>query len=150
MGESDGYTVSALKPLTEPHCLEWFGKIYRGAATTVDAVFSPWGVNPDTSEMLSSKGKRRNVLLPISFLRLFRIGSIWQNGRLKGESDHRALEVFRLNIRDGDVKVVPAGAPLNDDGGRPVYPLPFASFIGNIADRSGIRPQGWLWPICRL
>jgi len=132
MGETDGYTVSALKSLTEPHRLEWFGKIYRGAATTVDAVFSPWGVNPDTGEMLSGKGKQRSIQLPIAFLRLFRIGSIWQNGSLSRKFDHQAREVFHLDIQEGSVKVAPAGAPLNDDSRAPVYPLPFASFTGHL------------------
>lgn len=111
-----------------PHRIEWFGQVYRGGASSLAVVFAPWGIDPESGEMLSNTVERKTVLVPLPFLRLFRIGDIWQNCRFTEQRDNQARETFHLAVQENSVQVMPAGAPLNADPRNPVYPLPFSTF----------------------
>lgn len=111
--------------------IDWFGQIFRGTASGVAVVLSRWRVDPDTGEVGSDPSARTSVIIPVAFLRMFRIGDIWERGRFTGRSDVRKKETFGLAIGPDSVKVRPAGAPLEGDLRWPVFPLPFAEFDGH-------------------
>jgi hypothetical protein len=116
---------------TGAYRIDWFGQIYRGTASGVAVVLSRWCVDPDTGEVGPDSSARTSVVIPVAFLRMFRIGDIWEHGRFTGRSDVRARETFGLTIGPDSVKVKPAGAPLDGDPRWPVFPLPFAEFDGH-------------------
>lgn len=126
-----GYYCTSLESLNGPHRVEWFGQIYLGTVTSVAVVFSPWGADPETGELHSSSNKRSTLLVPVSYLRLFRIGDIWDKCRYTGQRDNQTRETFCLDIQEDTVKVMPAGVPVDEDAPKPVFPLPFAVFAGH-------------------
>lgn len=124
--------ISALRHLgVRPHRIEWFGQIYRGTTANVAVVFSPWGMDSQTGEMQSDANKRVTALIPVAFVRLFRIGDIWESGRNTGCRDISTRETFHLELQEGTVMVMPAGVPLSDDPQNLEYPLPFSVFGGH-------------------
>lgn len=124
----NGEYFPALESLKGLQRIEWYGQVFRGTATSVALVFSPWGVDHDTGVMQSSSAERSTLLVPVPYLRLFRIGDIWEGGRFTGRRDVQTRETFHLDVHEGAVKVMPAGAPIHDDAGCTEYPLPFSLF----------------------
>lgn len=124
--------VSSLRQLgSVPHRIEWFGQVLRGTTTSVFVVFAPWQENSSTGEIQASKNQHVTLALPVAYLRLFRIGDIWQNGINTGFRDLVTRETFDLTIEEGTVEVRPAGLPLNANSDHPEYPLPFSAFGGH-------------------
>jgi len=124
--------ISAVKTLGDGlFRVEWLGQVLRGTVTSVSVVFAPWQINSDTGEMGPAAGDHRTVAVPIAYLRMFRIGDLWQNGVATGHRDLQARQTFSLSIQDGAAQVMPAGVPLEGTSGRPVYPLPFSVFAGH-------------------
>lgn len=110
----------------------WFGNIARGTtADGVIVVFSPCRVAPSTGEDRCDLSKRISVALPVAYLRKFRIGDIWEDGRWTGRRDTQTRETFRLDISETSSTVMPVGAPLNSNRINPQYLLPFTDFQGH-------------------
>lgn len=110
----------------------WIGNIIRGTtADGITVVFAPFGISKSTGEEISDLSKRVSIVLPVAYLRKFRIGDIWENGKWTGRRDIQTQETFRLTIFENSVAVMPVGVPLNDDRINPHYLLPFSDFEGH-------------------
>lgn len=70
--------------------------------------------------------------IPIAYLRLLRIGDIWVSGQRVGtDPDSTRITFDNLQIDDSTTSVLPAGFPIEDEGGEPTYLLPFSDFDGH-------------------
>lgn len=110
----------------------WYGNIVRGTtADGVTVVFAPCKISPSTGEETCDLSKRISLVLPVAYLRKFRIGDIWKDGKWTGRRDIQARETFRLNISENSTAVMPVGVPLSNDRINPRYLLPFSDFEGH-------------------
>lgn len=110
----------------------WFGNIVRGTTTDgVTVIFSPSRMTPSTGEETCDLSKRTSVVLPVAYLRKFRIGDIWEGGKWTGRRDTQTRETFHLDIAENSTAVMPVGVPLNSDQVSPQYLLPFSDFQGH-------------------
>lgn len=110
----------------------WFGNIVRGTtADGITVVFAPSRVAPSTGEETCDLSKRISIVLPVAYLRKFRIGDIWEDCRWTGRRDTLTRETFRLDISEDSTAVMPVGVPLNSDRINPHYLLPFSDFEGH-------------------
>lgn len=70
--------------------------------------------------------------IPIAYLRLLRIGDIWVSGQRVGTDPGSTRITFQnLQIDDSTTSVLPAGFPIEEEGGEPTYLLPFSDFDGH-------------------
>lgn len=111
----------------------WFGNIVRGkTADGITVVFAPSKVSPSTGEEACDLSKRISIVLPVAYLRKFRIGDIWEDARWTGRRDTQTRETFRLDISKSSSTVMPVGVPLNGDRNINLqYLLPFSDFEGH-------------------
>lgn len=129
------FSFHALRKLGEgAFRIVWFGNIVRGTTTDgISVVFAPLGISKRTGEEKCDLSKRISIVLPVAYLRKFRIGDIWENGKWTGRRDIQTLETFRVNISENSTAVMPVGLPLNDDPIKPYYLLPFSDFRNYVA-----------------
>lgn len=110
----------------------WFGNVV--GASSVDrviVVFSPSTVNKSSGEVGFDLSVRFQVSIPVAFLREFRIGDIWMNGRRTGRRENESQEMFELNVGAEAVEVMPIGVPIGASPPVQRYLLPFTDFVGH-------------------
>src|SRR5574343_522950 len=102
-------SFNILKKLGEgPLRIVWFGNIVRSSvADGITIVFAPIKVAPSTGEEACDFSKRISIVLPVAYLRKFRIGDIWEDGEWTGRQDIQARETFRLHISENSAAVMP-------------------------------------------
>lgn len=118
--------VASLRRLgSAPVRIDWFGNVSKSrrlgsSASTARLCCSRWGA--------TSRGEIE-VDVPVAFLRLFRIGDVWQSGRRVGHDPSVERVDFRgLAIDDSSCAVGPAGLPSESGSGSSGYDLPFSQF----------------------
>lgn len=120
--------VEALRRLgSAPVRIDWFGDVVHSrrlasAARSIKVCCSIWGgPNHGSGDI--------QVLVPIAFLRLFRIGDVWQNGRRVGfDPDLQTVSFAGAVVDDSLCEPGPAGLPTVRFGGTARYDLPFSHF----------------------
>lgn len=107
--------------------IDWFGDVAKSrrlgsTASTVRVCCSVWGNGETGSGDIS-------VDVPVAFLRLFRMGDIWQGGRRVGFDPTLERVHFQgLIIDDATCVVGPAGLPGESRVAKAIYDLPFDQY----------------------
>ena len=117
-----------------PYRVEWHGDIvyggrHGGLSPMVVVILRQFAEEHGSS---SRKAPYRSVTVPVAFLRLIRIGDIWQGGvRVGSDSSSLRLTFDNLLIDEATTATQPIGLPMCDDGAQPAYLLPFSKFDGH-------------------
>lgn len=112
------------------HRIAWFGDVTYvsrtgGASPMAQLVLSRWKDNEHAARI--HRDQFTTIAIPIAYLRLFRIGDLWNGEERIGTDEDFVQETFEnLVINDTTVEVAPVGLPLNQ-GGTSLYPLPFSA-----------------------
>jgi len=120
--------IGALMRLGDtPHRLEWFGDVSLQHPPQIRLTMAPW-LPLASGEMSSDPNKLIEISAPISFLRLFRIGDIWRNGRFTGNVDLQESSIFEVSTEPTNPDIVPAGSEALISESEAVHLLPFSKF----------------------
>ena len=115
-----------------PLRLDWFGHVTRSSRTGnvvpyVTVSCSQLGTIGLKAEAAAGK-QMLSVDVPIQWLRLLRLGDVWEAGRRVGSVELDRVTFQGLRIDDAAAQVVPCGlSALGQDGGRR-HELPFGLF----------------------
>lgn len=128
-------TIRALRGIGRgPHRIEWFGPVHRkrgvssGPFTHIEVALRSIA-SDQAARGPGSEGRPPPIIrsVPISLLRLFRIGDVWSNGHRTGKSTLPKLTLERVTVTKETCELRPIGLPVNFPSGRR-YPVPFEHF----------------------
>lgn len=128
-------TINALRRIGRgPHRIEWFGPVHRkrgvssGPFTHIEVALRSIA-NDLAAHEAGTDGRHSPIIrsVPISLLRLFRIGDVWSNGHRTGKSTLPRMTLERVTVNKDTCEIRPIGLPANFPSGRR-YPVPFEHF----------------------
>ena len=119
-----------------PLRIEWFGDVNyagrSGGRSPMVAVSLARGQQGQWIRTDIVDDSPLTASIPIAYLRLLRIGDIWVSGQRVGTDPGSTRITFEnLQIDDSTTSVLPAGFPIEEEGGEPTYLLPFSDFDGH-------------------
>ena len=109
---------------------DWFGSVKRSRQAGAVLPYlsmscSVHGVRPEQSP---SEGQMLSVEVLIPWLRLLRLGDVWQHGKLAGSEPLDRVTFQGMLVNDVTTSVAPCWKSSEDDNGVWRHDLPFASF----------------------
>ncbi len=124
--------INALKGLgNDFYRIDWLGNVVQRhvsahSTPTVKIALSKIG----SEDQRSLNEKQIEIALPIAFLRLIRVGDVWQNGKKISDGQGERLTFANVEVNNETVDIKPVGFPIETESGME-FPLPFDQYNGH-------------------